>query len=425
VADPVFRRYDALLVDLDGVLYRGDQPIPEAPGVVERLRGSGPRVVFLTNNSARTPEEVAGKLRGMGIPADPRDVLTSAVATAAMLRRPGTSGAGTAFVIGGPGIRQALEGIGVRVVDGTAERADLVVVGWDPEVRYDDLRTAGLMVQRGARLIGTNPDRSYPAPDGLWPGAGALLAAVVATTGATPTVVGKPAAPMFEAAADLVGATAPLVVGDRLDTDIAGAAERGWDSMLVLTGASNPRDLPGAAALPTYVGATIAAVEDPLPRVVVRPARDGELPEAAELIRAAGLPPPATDPADGDVLVAVRSLGRGLQGRAAPAGDGDVLATASVLRVDGVAVVRAVAVRHDVRGARLGMLVVAAAIRRAIGAGAKGLFAFTETAEGFLVRMGFRPTERAELPDAVRESEHATGVCATAIPLVWDVPPPA
>src|SRR5437762_2505534 len=146
-----------------------------------------------------------------------------------MLRREGGRGR-TAFVIGERGIREALEHAGVRILDGEAARADLVVVGWDRSVDYDKLRNASLLVERGARLVATNADASYPAPDGLWPGAGAILAAITTTTGATPTVVGKPERGMFDAAAARCGATHPLVVGDRLDTDVRGAAGAGMDS---------------------------------------------------------------------------------------------------------------------------------------------------------------------------------------------------
>jgi glycerol-1-phosphatase len=163
-------------------------------------------------------------------------------------------------VIGERGIRDALGSIGIRGVDGAPDRADLVVVGWDRDLTYDTLRTAALLIQRGARLIATNADATYPAPDGLWPGGGAILAAVVTATGATPTVVGKPSRPMFEAAAEDTGARHPLVVGDRLDTDIAGAAAMGWDSLLVLTGASRLEDLPSAPALPTYVADGLGAL---------------------------------------------------------------------------------------------------------------------------------------------------------------------
>lgn len=250
-------RYDCLLLDLDGVLYRGEQAVPAAPPTLAELRRAGARPVFLTNNSSRTPEQVADKLRGHGIQADPTEVVTSALATAELLAE---RGGGRAFVVGQDGIRRALEGAGIQVLDGSPERADLVVVGFDGSVTYERLKTASLLVQRGARLVATNPDASYPAPDGLWPGAGALLAVVTTTTGAAAEVVGKPFAPLFESALRRGGGGRPLVVGDRLDTDIEGAVRLGWDSMLVLSGVSVRPELEGEGPRPTYVGQDVSAL---------------------------------------------------------------------------------------------------------------------------------------------------------------------
>src|SRR6185436_18779327 len=148
---------------------------------------------------------------------------------------------------------EALTSVGIELLDGDPQHADLVVVGLDRQVTYAKLKRAALLVQRGAELIASNPDRTFPQTDGLWPGAGSLLAAVEAATGATPTIVGKPHPPLFESARDRAGARNPLVVGDRLDTDIAGANRLGWDSLLVLTGVSKKSDLPAASEKPTYV----------------------------------------------------------------------------------------------------------------------------------------------------------------------------
>jgi HAD superfamily hydrolase (TIGR01450 family) len=137
------------------------------------------------------------------------------------------------------------------------------VVGVDLDATYAKLRTACVLVQRGAHLIATNPDRSFPVPGAEWPGAGALLAVITETTGASAEVVGKPYAPLFQAAAARAGARRPLVIGDRLDTDIAGAAALGWDSLLVLTGVSTRGDVEASPARPTYVAEDLRAlVED-------------------------------------------------------------------------------------------------------------------------------------------------------------------
>ena len=253
-------RYDCVLFDLDGVLYRGEGAVPSAPPTLAELRRRGVRPVFLTNNSSRTPLQVAEKLRGIGIEAEPAEVVTSALATAELLAE---RGGGGAFVIGQDGVREALSDAGIAIVDGDPEEADLVVVGYDGGATYGSLKRASLLVQRGARLVATNADGSYPAADGLWPGAGALLAVITTTTGAEPEIVGKPFAPLFEAGRRRGGGGHPLVVGDRLDTDIEGAARLGWDSMLVLTGVSGREDVERLGIVPTVIAEDVSALLDP------------------------------------------------------------------------------------------------------------------------------------------------------------------
>jgi len=265
-------RYDCFLFDLDGVLYRGDLAVPHAGDAVTRLRKAGRPVIFITNNSSRTPEQVAEKLVDLGIPASASEVVTSALATADLLA---SRGGGSAFVVGEEGLRTALSSAGIAVSDGEPGLADYVVVGWDRGIDYPKLRTACLLVQRGARLVATNADVSFPAPDGLWPGAGAILSVVTTTTGATAEVVGKPHAPLFEAARRRAGGGRPLVIGDRLDTDIAGAAALGWDSLLVLTGISAERDLAGSRIRPTHVGTDLTVLFE-------EPGEDGDRSAPAE-----------------------------------------------------------------------------------------------------------------------------------------------
>jgi glycerol-1-phosphatase len=406
-------RYDALLIDLDGVLYRGDQVIPPAAATLPEVRRRGLRVLFLTNNSARTPGQVAEKLRGLGIAAEAGDVLTSAVATAAMLRREGVGGR-TAFVIGERGIREALEHAGIELLDGEPERTDLVVVGWDRGVDYAKLRTASLLVQRGARLIATNADASYPAPDGLWPGAGAILAAVTTTTGAEPLIVGKPARPLFEAAAEATGAANPLMVGDRLDTDVGGAASMGWDSLLVLSGAARSDDLLRSPVLPTYVAADLSALLDDVPRVRLRAAAQGDVPNLIALLTSSGLHAHGA----GDRLQQTVVAERGEE-------PGPIVATACLEEVDEAGdpvgqaprrgILRSVAVRPDLRGKGLGQLVTAGAITTGRTRGITEVFLFTETAERFFQRLGFRTVHRDDVPSPVIQTAHATEECPTAL----------
>lgn len=260
--------YDPLLFDLDGVLFRGTEVVPGGPETLAALRAEGHRLVFVTNNSARTPEAVAEMLRELGYEADPAEVVTSALATAELA---GSRGYATAFVIGEEGIRRALAEVGTRVLDGEPERADCVVVGWDRQVTYAKLRRACLLVQRGAALIATNDDRAFPAPDGLWPGAGALLAVVTTTTGVEAEVVGKPHPLLYRAAVRRIGDGRPLVIGDRPETDIAGANALGWDSVLVLSGVTDAEVARTLEIRPTYVVPDVTALLAPPPGTDRRP----------------------------------------------------------------------------------------------------------------------------------------------------------
>ena len=197
-------------LDLDGVVWLVDQPIPGAADAVARLRASGDDVVFVTNNSSQPVAEVESKLARHGIPAT-GDVITSAMAVVTLIE-PGE----TVLVCAGPGVVEALEAGGARPVrDGDA---DAVVVGFHRDFDYERLRIAARAVRRGARLLATNADSSYPTPDGPIPGGGAILAAVATATGAEAVVAGKPHAPMADLVRSRLGPTG-VMVGDRADTD--------------------------------------------------------------------------------------------------------------------------------------------------------------------------------------------------------------
>jgi glycerol-1-phosphatase len=247
LADP----YDAILLDLDGVLYRWPEPIPGAAEAVRVLRGAGKRIAFVTNNSSRTPAQVAERLASVDVDARPDEVVTSALATAAVLSERGVR---SAFVVGEEGLFEALASSGISAVDASVDEIDVVVVGFDRTADYTKLKDASVLVGRGVSLVASNADPSFPAPGGeAWPGAGALLAAIETTTGTRGEVVGKPEAPLLRRALASAGGGRPLVVGDRLDTDIAGASRLGWDSALVLTGTTRREDLESSPWKPTFV----------------------------------------------------------------------------------------------------------------------------------------------------------------------------
>ena len=249
--------YDAFLLDLDGVLYRGDRPVPHAAETVDALRRLGKRVAFVTNNSSRPPEAVIAHLASVGVIAELAEVETSALTTAVALAE---RGVGTAFVVGEQGLREALAGAGIAAV-GPDAVPDAVVVGWDRTITYETLRAASIAVQRGAALVASNADATYPAPDGLtWPGAGAIVAALEAATQTQAEVFGKPNAPILRAALARAGGGTPLVIGDRVNTDIEAARRLRWDSMLVLTGISTRDDLRDAGIAATYVAEDLSVL---------------------------------------------------------------------------------------------------------------------------------------------------------------------
>jgi HAD superfamily hydrolase (TIGR01450 family) len=238
-------------VDLDGVLWRGDTPIPGSADAVARLRGAGHRVVFLTNNSNKRVAGYVAKLVDAGVPAEPEDVVTSAQAAASLLE-PGT----TALVCAGPGVEEALADRGVEPV--TGGRADAVVVGWHSEFDYERLTVAAAAVRAGARLIGTNDDATYPTPEGEIPGGGALLAAVAYAASAAPEVAGKPHDAMVALVKERVGPV-EVMVGDRPSTDGMLARNMGARFALVLSGVTEAADLPVEPA-PDVVADDLAAV---------------------------------------------------------------------------------------------------------------------------------------------------------------------
>lgn len=222
-------------LDLDGVVWLADQPIPGAAEAVSELRRRGERIAFVTNNSYFTPADVAAKLERHGISAD-EGVVTSAMA-AARLVEPGER----VLVAGGPGVSEALVARGVEVVsDGDA---DAVIVGFHREFDYERMRIAARAVQRGARLLATNDDPTYPTPDGPIPGGGAILAAIAAAAGVVPEIAGKPHPPMAELVREVLGDQG-WMIGDRPDTDGRFAEALGYRFGLVLSGVTRPEQLP-------------------------------------------------------------------------------------------------------------------------------------------------------------------------------------
>ncbi|CAN5506935.1 HAD-IIA family hydrolase [soil metagenome] len=257
---PLLQRYDQVILDLDGCVWVGEQPVPGSPEAIASLRAGGKRVAFATNNSGYAGEEHVTKLWGMGVHASLADVVTVGGALQHLLAE--TRAGKTVYVIGTAVLRKHVEEAGLKVRNGTdlAARAEVVVVGGTDTLTYSDLRTAALAVHRGAELLATGRDPTMPTPEGPWPGTGAILAAVETASGGRAEIVGKPEPRLFVTALARLGEGRTLVVGDRLDSDIAAAAAAGLDGALVRTGDGSAQRTTGDAPVPVEVAADLASL---------------------------------------------------------------------------------------------------------------------------------------------------------------------
>jgi HAD superfamily hydrolase (TIGR01450 family) len=261
--------YDVAMLDLDGVVYIGPDAVPGAPVHLERAAAHGMRHAYVTNNAARPPAAVAEHLRSLGIPADDTDVVTSAQAAARLLAEDLEEGSAV-FVIGGAGLFEALVERGLRPVQSIEDRPAAVVSGYHRELTWGTVTDGAILVSGGLPWVAANTDKSVPTPHGRGPGNGVLVEAVAQFSGRDPVVAGKPRPPLFEETLRRVGGSRPLVVGDRLDTDIEGAVNTGYDSLLVMTGVTGVTELVSATPglRPTYVAADLAALGRPQPQPV-------------------------------------------------------------------------------------------------------------------------------------------------------------
>jgi glycerol-1-phosphatase len=275
---PLAAVHDVALLDLDGVVYVGPHAVPHAADALDRaLAEHGMRSGFVTNNASRPPAVVAAHLRDLGVHAEDADVVTSAQAGARVLMERLPRGS-RVLAVGGPGVAWALEERGLIPVHSFDDDPAAVMQGYGPDVGWRELAEATLAVQHGRLWVATNLDRTIPSPRGRVLGNGALVAAVRHATGVDPVVAGKPEPPLMVESVERMRAVQPLVVGDRLDTDIEGAARAGIPSLLVLTGVTDWHELLDAPPLhrPTYLDLDLRALLEPAPAVVVDH-RDGRL----------------------------------------------------------------------------------------------------------------------------------------------------
>jgi glycerol 3-phosphatase-2 len=263
---PLSEAYDLAMLDLDGVVYVGPDPVPGAPDHLRRAREHGMRLAYVTNNASRPPTAVAAHLRHLGIELDDADVVTSAQAAARLLAERLPEGS-TVFVIGGRGLDEALRERGLRPVQDRDERPSAVVSGFSADLRWGTVIAGAILVREGLTWVASNTDATVPTPHGPGPGNGALVEVVARFAGRDPVVAGKPEPPLMRETQLRAGGEHPLVVGDRLDTDIEGARRSGFDSLLVMTGVTDVEVLAGATPeqRPTYVAADLGALARPQP----------------------------------------------------------------------------------------------------------------------------------------------------------------
>jgi glycerol-1-phosphatase len=295
--------YDAMLLDLDGTVIRGAELVGEAPDVVNELRQAGRIVQFITNNASRAPEDVANHLTALGVQTSSEEVVTSGQAAVALLATELPAGAAV-LVVGTEALVSAVRSVGLRPVAVVSEQPAAVVQGHSPDTGWVRLAEACLAIRGGAVWIACNIDFTLPTERGLLPGNGAMVAALQAATGREPAVAGKPARPLLDTAMERTGAKRPLMVGDRLDTDIAGARAAGLDSLLVLSGVADAAALLAAPPeqRPSYLGADLRVLRGSLEetRIQARPGWRVEWGDGGLLLHGDG--------AVGDPLDAVRTL---------------------------------------------------------------------------------------------------------------------
>ncbi len=282
--------YAAFLVDVDGVVLRGEEPVSGVPEVLRELKKRGVRLGFVTNNSTRTPEALAALLRRAGVDVTADSIVTSAQAAASRVKELVPEGS-RVLVVGGEGIRAALAAAGLYPVPGTEARGDEagVVVGLDTAFTYDTLAAAQRVAMQTGVLVATNADATFPASEGLLPGAGSLVAAVEVASGVRAEVVGKPRPDLVLEALRRLGNPVPaLMVGDRCDTDVVAAHSSGVDAALVTYGAGGWRSLVAAEDWPEYVLDDLEEVLRPVEFPLIRPATARDLTGLAEMVHGAG-----------------------------------------------------------------------------------------------------------------------------------------
>jgi HAD superfamily hydrolase (TIGR01457 family) len=247
--------FDHFLIDLDGVVYVGDKPTTGAKETIETLRAIGKSLIFLTNDPRSSSSEYAEKLKTMGIQATSNEVITSGMAIALYIKEHYGLDSGRAYVIGSSALKEEIKKVGLKIAYGEeSKKANFVIVGGHPGFNYEEMKVATIAIRNGARFFGTNRDPLFPTPEGLIPATGAIIASIEFASGKRAITAGKPEPIMFEAAKRLLSSQEKIaIIGDRLDTDIAGGKRAGIATILALTGSTERDELSRSKITPDYI----------------------------------------------------------------------------------------------------------------------------------------------------------------------------
>jgi HAD superfamily hydrolase (TIGR01450 family) len=383
----ILDRYAGFIVDLDGAFWRPEGVSKEAGTFLSKAVRAGREVGFVTNDSSRTPHQVAKELEAAKVTVDPSRIVTSATAAATLIA--GSDHPRT-LAIGGTGLVAALAEAMVPLVQDPSE-AEAVVVGWDAATTLDDLRRAAAAIDQGARFVGTSPEATLMRGGQRWPGPGSLLALLRTATGAAAEIVGKPNTLMFELAAERMAVDGPvLVVGDGVDTDLAAANRLGWDTALIVGSVTGYVALLEAERAPAYVIPGIGALVTDEP-ATVRHAVAGDLSAIHNLLAAAGFDQERAAARLQTTLVA--------QGP-----DGELVGTISWELVDNAAHLRGITIARKERGHGTGSLLVTRALMELRRTSCEWVYLLTPGGEQMFESLGFYRVQRDRVPVEILET---------------------
>lgn len=397
----ILDRYAGFILDLDGALWRPDGISKDGSAFLRKAEKAGRPVLFVTNDSSRTPAQVVGELADAGVTVETHQVLTSATAAATLIA---SSDSPATLGVGGPGLFAALAEARIPLVDGP-EDAEAVVVGWDAGMTLADLQRAEEAIRGGARFVGTAPDRTLLRGGRRWPGPGAVLALLRESTGAAPEIVGKPNTLLFELAAEQLGVDGPvLVVGDGVDTDLAAANRLGWDTALLVDDVTSLVALLEAERPPAWVVPGLGALAKDEP-ATVRHGVATDLSAIHNLLAAAD-------------FEEERAAARLPTTLVAEGPDGQLVGTISWEVVDNAAHLRGVTIARRERGHGTGSFLVMRALMELRRTSCEWVYLLTPGAEALFEKLGFYRVQRDRVPSDILETAQFGGPADGATALV-------